>query len=256
MTLILTYELKNSFSEKRVGISRNVGASQYLVAILKDLVTRLDMAGLKEAGIMVGGALIVGWVGWMSNKVVDLAAIAESTKSTVIAIDTRINSISNRLPTELALHAKEVLRRPIKSAVLTSRPFRANQGWFRVLSVYNGEEGNLRLKTINISAPSDTEPFIYPLWNAKYSSEYTETFGQMENFYQKYGVLHKKMPDFIDKKYSFVAGSNSTVVMKYIGEKLNWADAKKVELARGVGMNYEKLAQSIGSLSVNYQPKN
>lgn len=208
---------------------------------------------LSVASAILGTAILalVGWAGWLSTKVVNLSENSSSQGAVLIKIENRVDRISEKLPTELALITQDILHRKIKSAIVVGEPIERAGKLYRVIGLFDGIEGKLSLGQVPVSdreaAPMISEAVLI----AKNMSESAATIKQVEHLIMKYQVVSKTMPEFVDKEISLLSDLRSSEIRHILEKKAHWKQRKDVHDAI-LPINYSALVQSINNKKALY----
>ena len=160
-------------------------------------------------------AVAVGWASWLSIEVVNIktsqASLHEkfgSLDARITSVDARITRISNKLPTEIALHTQEFYARPLERAVITAKAFFESGQWTRRISIYDNEQKLLATFSIPVNSPTDHAWLRGLLWKVAAYDDQSIEISKLDRYRQRFDVNAPQTPEFIDMDHSLLSSKS------------------------------------------------
>jgi hypothetical protein len=169
--------------------------------------------------ISLAGVAVVGWAGWLSVTMVDVKTQVSGIDSKLVGVGERVARISERLPTEIALHTQELYGRRIKTAVISGKAQFQNGVWTRYVAVFDQENELIRTFPFPVSNPADDDWLHRLLWTVGSHDESSVRFSVLEKYRQLYNIEIPAVPEFVDADNSVITSKRFDEVLRKVDDQ-------------------------------------
>jgi hypothetical protein len=201
-----------------------------------------------ESWIQIGVAtIILGTLGFLAKKSIDTGERVATVDGKVGSVDTkvsltseRVDRIANALPDVRVRVADEEVKRPIKTAVLSTRPMKTSSGgWQAVVSVVDADSSTKWSFVVDLANKEDRKALYMIAGSGDELEPNKVSLAELEKF-AAIAKTSASVPHYIDAKVSFVL--RETDAEEYL-KRIQWlaAMAKKSKI-EGRPDDWKKLA--------------
>jgi len=157
----------------------------------------------------VVGLIILGGLGYLIPKVVDLSGTLGRVDANQTSTAERVNRIAAALPDVGVRVASEEVSRPIQTAVLSTKPSQAADGsWYVTVTVLDTQSSKKWTLPVQIESRDDRK-LMHALLGA--GAEAERAFSSLSRLQEYSRLAHEdsSIPPYVDVKTSFVLYSTN-----------------------------------------------
>jgi hypothetical protein len=199
---------------------------------------------------LIVGTIILGTLGFLAFKVIDTSEKVGTVDGKIGTVDTkvtftsqRVDRIANALPDMRVNIAQEEIKRPIKTAVISTKPIETAEGkWHVIVNVVDAESSTKWTFLVDLASKDDRKPLYTLIGSAADAEPSFVSVAQLEKFVAV-SKSEAAVPHYIDAQASFVM--HDTDAKEYLNKILWLSQTAKKSNVQGLTNDWTKLAATL-----------